>query len=101
MAKGKAFTSLCVASPLKTADKRKIVLQAYVHKCLNRLLMNNGYDTQGTMYFAIKACFDNALITKTCYDKCIIINKEGNIVKHSVVQQACDYLEKHFGSVDA
>lgn len=97
--KAKSYTALCAGvSPLTTLQKRAIVLQAFVHKCMNQVLIANNIKTEKYFWFAFTKCYKEGLITKKCHDKCIIINDAGNTVKHEDVQIACDFLEAEFNA---
>lgn len=82
--KAASFTKLQKDVPkLTTFEKRCLNLQVYIHRCLNYRLDDFGFPQCDTFAKANNSCFVNNLITKKTYERCKIINAEGNITKHA------------------
>jgi hypothetical protein len=78
---------------LTTQEKRCIILQAYIHKCLNYHLTKYGYPQCGNFSKANQLCFEKSLITEKTFERCKAINNIGNTKKHS---EAVMKLEEEF-----
>lgn len=91
-----SYTGLQEGVPkLTTFQKRCLILQVYIHKCLNYRLKNYGFPQCGNFSKANNSCFEKGLITEKTYERCKIINTTGNTKKH---QDAVMALEEEFGT---
>jgi hypothetical protein len=84
--------------PLGKLEAERIVMQVFVHKCLNKLLCMHGKKQQSYMIKAAIACHNEGLIYDTTLDYCHAINQMGNFTKHEAVKHAIDELKSEFGS---
>lgn len=62
---------------LIVSQQRKIA-----HDSLNKLLFNNDYSTQSTLYWAIQECYEYNLISYEAKELLERINENGNIARH-------------------
>lgn len=83
-----------IATPLTDTEKLAALMQIRVHKCINKLLMQNNEKQEGTFAKAATTAFKALLIDESIYKACLDINKKGNKVKHEAVM----YLMMEFGS---
>jgi hypothetical protein len=52
------------------------------HDTMNRMLSDNDYSTQNTLYMAIQRCYDYDIISSEARDLLLKINTNGNIARH-------------------
>jgi hypothetical protein len=89
-----------LASPLKSMQTRRLKMQVYINKCLNKLLYLNNQKQFKTFAKANEVCYNKGLISFDAYSHCKIINNNGNNVKHDDVVYALECLEETFGTPD-
>jgi hypothetical protein len=72
-------------------------MQAYMNKCLNKLLALNKHKQYATFAKANEACRTKGFISTDAYEHCKVINDKGNHVKHADVMYSLEYLYSVFG----
>lgn len=98
MGKGTAasYTRLQQGVPkLTTLEKRCLILQVYIHRCLNYRLNAFGLPQCDTFAKANNACLLHNLITTKTYERCKMVNTVGNVTKH---EDAVKKLGQEFGN---